>query len=213
MTLNTAPEIPTAAPEIEEKVESLAAIVSKSAAENEKTPLVKTRAAGRPGKRGPGRPRKNGAPNKKTLERMGLNSDPLEPETEAGAPLPSGPSILPPDATPGLEIPTAMLKPVLKFPFDMLRARTGFDGYNLPDEVAEEMAPLLDQILKQYFPQIESKHTPAVMLCGTLAMFLFNQSLEFQKWKRDQAEKQKRATPAPEKPAGGFSIQHVAPTP
>lgn len=201
--------------EVEAKVESIASIVKESAAENSKAPRV--RAAGRkPAKRGRGRPRKNGAPNKSTLERMGLTSDPLggDPASpEASATLQGDPSTLPPDAMPGLEIPTAMLKPVLKFPFDMLRARTGFEGYNLPDEVAEEMAPLLDQVLKQYFPQIESRHTPAVMLCGTLAMFLFQQSMEFQKWKREQLDAQKKTTATPKAAPGmSFAVEHVAPT-
>jgi hypothetical protein len=202
----------TPSPEIEEKVESLAAIVQKSAAENDKTPLV-NKSGPRAGKRGPGRPRKNGAPNKATLEKMGLQSDPLaDSAIEAGANPPTDGSSTPPPAQ-GLDLPPSMLKPALKAPFSILRARTGFEGFELPDDVAEECVPLFQHVLRQYLPAVDGPHAPAVMLVGTLGMHLFNQTLEFQQWKREQAEKGRRSvSEVARPPVQGFAVEHVAPT-
>ena len=200
-------------PEISAKVESIAKIVSESARENSKTSrgtkVAKPKRAG-------GRPRKDGAPNKATLKLMGLDSDPLAATPPQGSETgPVDTSAPPADTAPdsglqALEIPTVMLRPALNLPFSVLRAKTGFDGFKLPDEVANECLPLLEHVLKQYLPATNSPHAPAMTLVGTLGMVLAVQFSEFRAWKKENEKPSKTPEKNPAKNHfAGFPVEHV----
>lgn len=50
------------------------------------------------------------------------------------------------------------------FPFGIAANRTGFDGYRLTEAEENQLGPWVDACAKTYFPQLESRHAPAVGL-------------------------------------------------
>lgn len=201
----------TGAPETE-KVESIARIVSESAAQNEKTSVSSPGA--KPPKRAGGRPRKNGKPNKATLKLMGLDSDPLDlgrekTPLEIGIP-PAGGNPSSPAAM-ALDIPTTALRPVLQLPFTLLRAKTGFEGFKLSDDAVSDCLPLLDHVLKQYLPATDSPHAPAFLLVTTLGTHLFLQYQEYRAWAavKTAGASSKPDPESPKDPLHGFAVDQV----
>lgn len=97
-------------------------------------------------KRKRGRPRKSPGPDAST---------PLSSSTET-----------PPEP---VQIPTEVLAVGLKYPFSLVARLRKCPAWELPDAQATEMAPLLDQVLKQYCPQLESRHAALISLALALA--------------------------------------------
>ena len=140
-------------------------------------------------KRGPGRPRKDGNPP--GYQKIDIPAP--EASAASSGPIPSptsGDPLAPPvESFPEMEIPAAALIPVVQFPFTMLRSYTGFSGFNLPDDQAREMTPLLNAVINQYLPRVDPKHVPAMLLAGTYCTILLKQTVEFQEWKRNGGER------------------------
>jgi hypothetical protein len=99
------------------------------------------------------------------------------------------------------DIPDVALSAVLKAPFDILRAKTGFDGYRLDDKTASELTPLLKSILEIYLPNVPSKHMPAIILAGTLGSILYKQYGEHQAFLRTNYVKATVSDPSGPTPA------------
>lgn len=187
----------------EVKVQSLAEIVR----ETEKANQNFRPAGGAPTpKRGRGRPRRNGAPNKATLELLGLTSDPLSAGAAAASPdsssssdtsgagsgfqqSSSGPGQADQSGAESLEITEELCKLGLQFPFTLAREATGFPGFGLDDETASQCAPLAKQCIDTYCPEVaRSKHAPLFILCFTLGSVATLQYKMFAEWKKEQAE-------------------------
>jgi hypothetical protein len=159
---------------------------------------------GRPIRAG-GRPRKNGAPNKATLaliqaefEEKKTTPPPLQSDSTGSTGNGEASSAFSESETlKADDIPDAALVQVLKAPFDILRASTGFDGYKLDDETAKDLTPLLKTVLEIYLPNVPSKHMPAIILAGTLGTILYRQYGEHQTFLRATHVK---ATVEPKRP-------------
>jgi hypothetical protein len=136
-----------------------------------------------------GRPRKDGGPNKATLKliasefeevKIGPLPPPLETNQNSAGATPPPNDFADDGPMKADDIPDVALAAVLKAPFDILRARTGFDGYRLDDKTANDLTPLLKSILEIYLPNVPSKHMPAIILAGTLGSILYKQYGEHQ---------------------------------
>jgi hypothetical protein len=145
--------------------------------------------------RASGRRKKDGSPNRATLKLIAsefeeVKNGPLPPplgseQNANGAPPPPGPEPFADDgAMKADDIPDVAIAAVLKAPFDILRVKTGFDGYRLDDETAKGLTPLLKSILEIYLPNVPSKHMPAIVLAGTLGSILYKQYGEHQNFMR-----------------------------
>lgn len=180
------------------RLENLNSIVAESAKENVK-----------PSKRRRGRPK--GSIKKKPVT-PDFAADPLGPVPEGDRisidpePAPSaGPEAAASAAAvmPDVQIPKEMLVLFLKAPFNMARMRTGFEGFILPDEIADQCAPLLNQVIDQYLPNaMNSPHLPAIMLVYTLGSVGFMQFQAYEEWKFVNAKKVPNEPAPPPQPFG-----------
>jgi hypothetical protein len=170
---------------------SIDRVVNASLTQNEKPAAA---IKNPPPKRAGGRPKAGGAPNKATVAKMkaALGSDvpPVGPTDSAEVPK------LPPIEVPAMEVPIEALTSVLKMPFNLLRARTKFPGFKLDDATARECAPLLNQMINQYLPNIDPVHAPAIMLAATLCTILFSQATAYSEWVAAQVPASPPETPA-----------------
>lgn len=175
------------------KVEKIDSIIRESFAENQnlQTPTRALQAS----PRARGRPRRGGAPNKATLEKMKaafsptpsplpLKNDQAESvvDPSIGASTPPGESVGPRTV---VELPDTALKAILQLPFNLARSKTGFKGYELDDSTAEACVPLAQECIRIYFPDTDSKHAPLFALCATLGTVAVNQFIAHQDWKRE----------------------------
>lgn len=137
-------------------------------------------------KRGRGRPRKDataGASNGSPGTGNAVNS--LTPQGQ------------PQTASPIIEIPTQLLEPLVSFPFNMAKGRTGFDGWSLSKEEAEVLAKQTDLVIRQYMPVMNSPHAAAYTLAGTMLCFAGVRYMMYLDWKnleREKMEKLKQVT-------------------
>lgn len=125
-------------------------------------------------KRGRGRPRGS---KKVTTTSSGPIHDSAASTLGAstGAPSPTSEAI---------DIPVALLKPVLQFPFRIAASKTGYEGFNLSDDEADSMAPMLDQVLKAYLPQLNGPQAALAALGASLAVITSTKYLAMLEWKR-----------------------------
>lgn len=135
-----------------DQAESLKQVVAESLAANEAAPRVPVRRRGR---------KKGSVPWNK-----GLSSIPTP--TEANGSVQPADAAGPP-AEP-VEIPAAVLKPALQMPFQIAARKTGFDGFKLSDDEAEELAPMVGTALQKYFPSVGGEHAAAMTLAGSIAL-------------------------------------------
>lgn len=98
-----------------------------------------------------------------------------------------------PPTPPAFDIPDAVLKPVVQFPFTFMRNRTGFEGFGMDAQTENQSVELLKIVINQYMPNVDSKHLPAIMLSWTICSTLYMQNEEY--------KKSKKGTP-PTSPAG-----------
>lgn len=108
-----------------------------------------------------------------------------------------------PPPPPQFEIPDAVLKPVVQFPFTFMRNRTGYQGFGMDAQTENQSVELLKIVINQYMPNIDSKHLPAIMLSWTICSTLYMQNEEY--------KKSKGTTPPPnsnvnQKPADEFKV-------
>lgn len=173
------------------KVENIDAIIRESLAENEKIESPPRLSHASP--RARGRPRRGGAPNKATLEKMKSAFSPASSPLPAANDSARGENITAAPSTPPgesggpravVELPDSAIKAILQIPFNFARAKTGFEGFQLDDPTAEACVPLANECIKIYFPETDSKHAPLFALCATLGSVALNQAMDFQEWKR-----------------------------
>lgn len=93
----------------------------------------------------------------------------------------SGPAA--PSAAPVSIIPSAFLEPAISFPFEVAALRTGFQGFKLEQEYAKELAPQVDAVLKQYLPQLESKHAALLGLATNLSLVVAMKYMAYTQWR------------------------------
>ena len=95
---------------------------------------------------------------------------------------------------------TPFLGHIVGLPFDLMATKTGFPGFRLEDAERAGLAPMLDQVLKQYCPDIgNSPHAAAFALAGSIGMLAYGKYMVYADFLKKEAEKK------PEKPAqSGF---------
>ena len=86
-------------------------------------------------------------------------------------------------------IPTAILAPMLKFPFKIAALKTGYEGFSLEDGEADSLAPQLDQVLRTYMPQANSGEMALVVFAASLATVGGMKYMLYLDWKNEQKEK------------------------
>lgn len=97
-------------------------------------------------------------------------------------------------------IPPAVLAPVIKIPYALAARATGFAGFQLEDEIAMEIAPQLDMVLRTYLPAMESKHQALFGLCSTLGIVTVGKYMLYTAWKDEQEAKRQVSPTLSDKP-------------
>jgi hypothetical protein len=119
------------------------------------------------GKRKPGRPRK-------TAE---VQAEPIE------APVAPYTSMQP------------ILKPVVQIPFEIVAEKTAFHGWRLEDAQADILATSLDNVCREYFPQLSGEGSALVLFFLNVLMIGGVKYIEFQAFQKEKLKN-------PEKPNG-----------
>lgn len=86
-----------------------------------------------------------------------------------------------------ITVPNAALRPLLKTPFRLAKLKTGFQGWELDDEDADEIVPALRAVIDQYSGNIDSPHAAAYALAGSILILAGTKYIAFMEWKKDQA--------------------------
>lgn len=94
---------------------------------------------------------------------------------------PSGPVIAP-----------SAIKPLLKAPFTFAAQYTGIEEVNLTEKEADDLAPSLDQVMRQYSSQMNSPHAPLYAFLISFSVIGFQKVLIYKavKKQRDEIKKQ-----------------------
>jgi len=132
-------------------------------------------------KRGRGRPRKDAtvsSPNGPSVSGNSVNS--VSPQSGLTA------------AQPVIEIPTQLLEPLVSFPFNIAKGKTGFEGWALSKEEAEVLAKQTDIVIRQYMPAMNSPHAAAYTLAGTMICFAGIRYMMYLDWKNAEREKMEK---------------------
>ena len=89
--------------------------------------------------------------------------------------------------SPKITVPDAALRPLLKTPFRLAKLKTGFKGWELSDDDADEIVPALRAVIDQYSGAIDSPHAAAYALAGSILILAGTKYIAFMEWKKDQA--------------------------
>lgn len=95
-------------------------------------------------------------------------------------------------ASPVIEIPTQLLEPLVSFPFNIAKGKTGFDGWALSKDEAEVLAKQTDVVIRQYMPAMNSPHAAAYTLAGTMICFAGIRYMMYLDWKNAEREKMEK---------------------
>lgn len=172
------------------KIQKLDAIVEASLEQNLKSSSSATQ--NHLSTRGRGRPRKGGAPNKATLERMhaelgvAFGEKSTEPDNPPGptAPpefgSPSSAQQAQPQAAPmDVQVPDEVIEVALDLPFAIARSKTKYEKWGLDEETKKELTPMVQTCLKVYFPQMDAKHVPLAMVLFTIGSTFYVQHQQY----------------------------------
>jgi hypothetical protein len=88
--------------------------------------------------------------------------------------------------SPKITVPDAALRPLLKTPFRLAKLKTGFKGWELADDDADEIVPALRAVIDQYSGAIDSPHAAAYALAGSILILAGTKYIAFMEWKKDQ---------------------------
>lgn len=138
-----------------------------------------------------GRPRKGGAPNRATIQKMQqmMASNPTaDPQAAASVGVPSGGVVDVGDPQEdAIEFTPEQIAGAIQLPYELAARKTGFDGFRLDDKTALSLAPQIDKCLKQYCPQLKSEHAPLIMVCTTLVITTSMKLAAHARWKAEQS--------------------------
>lgn len=114
-------------------------------------------------------PKKRGRPPKSQTASFAKPSEPVEPTV----------SIAPPP------IPSEVLIPFIKMPFNLWANKTGCEKLKLENEMAEMIAPQLSAVIQQYLPLLSGAHSALLLLCTTVASVVVAKILILNAWREE----------------------------
>ncbi len=80
-------------------------------------------------------------------------------------------------------IPVGILAPVIQMPYTAAALKTGWDGWKLEDEYAQELAPQVDMVLKAYLPQLSEKGAALVGCLFSITTITAIKYMGYLEWK------------------------------
>lgn len=100
------------------------------------------------------------------------------PRKSESVPQNTAPQTTPEPAAPSAMVP--ILKYVVRAPFQVAAARTGFEKFDLEDSESTELATLADAVLSQYLPQLSGDKAAIITFVAALGAVGFSKYMLYQ---------------------------------